>query len=78
MQRELDALLRALSGDQSKRARIQGVFHEILYAIQMHNARLTEADHELIARLQRALDDVIEPVPPPVPRYQNGQYGPYG
>lgn len=78
MQRELDALLRAMQGDGAKRARMAGLSQELIYALQMHAMRVTEADHELITRLQRAIDDVSPPEPQYHPPYQNGQYGPYG
>lgn len=57
MQHELDALMRAIQGDGAKRARMTGILQEIAYAMQMHAARTAEADRELIARLQKAIDD---------------------
>lgn len=68
MQHELDALMRAIQGDGAKRARMTGILQEIAYAMQMHAARTTEADRELIARLQRAIDDAA-PEPRAVPNY---------
>ena len=79
MQRELDALLRAIEGDGGRRAGVQGVMHEIVFAIGAYATRMSEAEAELLGRLQRAIDEAEPQQQYRQQPHVNGQYGgPYG
>lgn len=55
MQRELEAVIRAIGTTANGRANVQAILQEILYAIQRHDLAIGEADRRLLEALDRAI-----------------------
>ena len=55
MQREIEALILAIGTTAGRRANVNAILQEILYAIQRHDAAIDEADHRLLETLSRAV-----------------------
>jgi len=85
MQREIEALIRAISVTSGRRANVQSILQEILYAIQRHDTAIDEADQRLLDSLDRAISGTAgapaQPQQAQAPRYEptysNGAWGPY-
>jgi len=67
MQRELEAVIRAIGTTANGRANVQAILQEILYAIQRHDLAIGEADRRLLESLERAITGT-QPAPEP-PQY---------
>jgi len=85
MQRELEAVIRAIGTTANGRANVQAIMQEILYAIQRHDLAIGEADRRLLEALDRAISGTAgvpaQSQQSQVPRYDqtysNGAWGPY-
>lgn len=81
MQRELEAVIRAIGTTANGRANVQAILQEILYAIQRHDLAIGEADRRLLESLERAITGTQPAPQQQAPRYAetygNGQWGPY-
>jgi hypothetical protein len=82
MQRELEAVIRAIGTTANGRANVQAIMQEILYAIQRHDLAIGEADRRLLEALERAISGTHQveqerQAPRYDQAYANGAWGPY-